>query len=618
MPQQRQAVLQRRLHTQMPLLRERLARLYGHTADFEVWLNQLIQRCLDSATDRPEALWQQDLAREAEPDWHQHAMLGYCTYVDKFAGTLRGVTQRIPHLQELGVTYLHLLPFLKAGTPPNDGGFAVASYEAIEPALGTWQDLRELTAELRAVGISLCSDFVLNHVSHDHPWAQQALAGDPQYRGYFHWAVDTEQVRAWEQHLGQIFPSTAPGNFTYIPAQQAWVWTTFYPYQWDLNYSNPQVFADMAQALLQLANQGVESFRLDSTAFLWKRLGTSCMNQPETHWLLQALRCLVNIAAPGVLLKAEAIMPTRDLPPYFGLGEARGRECHVAYHSSLMSASWVALAEQNAQLLGDVLRNTPALPPGCSWMTYVRCHDDIGWNVLRPELDARGSDQRQRLVHASRFFAGQTPDSYAQGASFQADDPTSVHGTNGMSADLVGLSSARTPHEQALAVQRLVLMQALSLFVGSLPLIYMGDEFALPNTSEAELAARQGPDGRELHRPPFDEALFALRHDLGTVPGQVFAALCALTQARRLHPVLHAGSPIQVFETGQPAVLGLRRAGQCLGLFNFSGQAQAIDLGAFRRSANALLLADLVHPGQFYPDTLHLLPYTSCWLQAQD
>ncbi|MEY2952112.1 MAG: sucrose hydrolase, partial [Pseudomonadota bacterium] len=347
-----------RLQVHLPLLRDRLHRLYGATPDFEPWFAALLCSVLDWALQRPLPLCQLDQQRHGNPHWHQApTMLAYSAYVDRFAGKLDQVAQRIPHLQDLGVRYLHLLPFLRARHGANDGGFAVASFEEVEPRLGTISDLRSLTDQLRQANISLCADLVLNHVADDHPWALAAQRNDPHYRAYFHVFDTPEQVRHQEAHLNQVFPQTAPGNFTYVPALQGWVWTTFYSYQWDLNYAHPAVFADMVSALLRLANLGVEAFRLDSTAYLWKRNDTTCMNQPEVHWLLQAMRCVVDIAAPGVLLKAEAIVPTRELPPYFGQAEAFGRECQVAYHSSLMAAAWVALAEQNAELVHEVLRN---------------------------------------------------------------------------------------------------------------------------------------------------------------------------------------------------------------------------------------------------------------------
>ncbi len=342
----------RRLSEQNSLLQHRLRQLYGHTPGFEPWYAQLLDQLRQLHRERSAALQALDAAREADPGWFQHqTMLGYCSYVDRFGGDLQGVRSRIDYLRELGVRYLHLLPFLRARAGDSDGGFAVASFDEIEPRLGSMEDLEALTADLRAAGISLCSDLVLNHVADDHPWARAAAAGDAHHRAFFHCFADRTEPDAYEQTLVQIFPRTAPGNFTYVEALNAWVWTTFFPYQWDLNYANPAVFAEIAQAMLRLANRGVDVFRLDSAPYIWKRPGTDCRNQPEAHWVLQALRAVAKLVAPGVLLKAEAIVPTPELAPYFGTGDAHGRECDLAYHSSAMAACWAAVAEQRTDLL---------------------------------------------------------------------------------------------------------------------------------------------------------------------------------------------------------------------------------------------------------------------------
>lgn len=308
-------------------------------------------------------------------------------------------------------------------------------------------------------------------------------------------------------------------------------------------------------------------------------------------------------------------MPTQDLPPYFGLGETQGPECHVAYHSSLMSASWVALAEQDTQIIQDVLSHTPALPDGCAWMTYVRCHDDIGWNVLRPEMDARGPDQRARLLHASQFFAGDVAGSYAQGAAFQASDPTVVHGTNGMAAALVGLTSAQTQAAQDAAKSRLVMMQTLSFFVGGLPLIYMGDEWGQGNTSAQEIAQRQGPDGRELHRPMFDELGFANRHDASTIQGQIYAALRAFIQVKKQHKGLSAQHALSVWHTGTNAVLGLKRGSNVLGLFNFSDSTQTLSPSPAITQNCMTHGTDLISGKTLDLQDLQLAPYSAVWLK---
>ena len=562
----------RRLAIHEPRLRERLAGLYGARADFLPWLGDLMEAIGRLHAQRPAPLLQLDAGREARPDWFlgQH-MLGYCAYVQNFGGDLQGVAARIPHLRELGVSYLHLLPFLRARAGENDGGFAVASFDDVEPALGDNADLEALTARLRDAGISLCSDFILNHVADDHAWAVAAQNGDAARRDFFHLFPDRAQPERYERTLGQVFPQVAPGNFSYVEQLGSWVWTTFYPYQWDLNYANPAVFAEMAAALLRLANRGIEVFRLDSTAFLWKREGSNCMNQPEAHALLQALRAIVAIAAPGVLLKAEAIVPSRELPAYFG--SAAAPECQLAYHSSLMAAGWAALAEQDTGLLRQVIADTPALPPAASWLSYVRCHDDIGWNVLRAEACAGGADGAARLARIANFYAG-AGDSYAAGAAFQSSDAQAAHGSNGMAAALAGMERAVDEAGREAALRRLLLLHGLALSFGALPVLYMGDELAQENDYGYSDRPQHAMDSRWLQRPRLDPQRMADRHDGATTPGRMYLALRALLQLRRRHDALAAGAPRRLLPGAAPAVLALARGARFVNLMNFSAQPQ--------------------------------------------
>jgi amylosucrase len=573
-PQARRAEAERRYAAHGPALRSCLQSLYGDTPGFEQWYGSLLSAIGELHGARSPALTELDTARAAQPDWFLgQQMLGYCSYVDRFGGDLRGVAARIPHLQELGVRYLHLLPFLKMREGENDGGFAVASFDEVEPRFGSNADLEALTGALRSAGISLCSDFILNHVADDHAWARGARDGNQRLRGFFHVFPDRTAPDAYERTLGQVFPQAAPGNFTFVPALDGWAWTTFYPYQWDLNWSNPEVFSAMAATLLRLANRGIEVFRLDSTAFLWKREGTNCMNQPEAHLILQALRALASIAAPGVLLKAEAIVPMRELPAYFG--QAAQPECHVAYHSSLMAAAWGSLAEQDASLLRSVVAGTPPLPPQASWLSYVRCHDDIGWNVLRAEAAEGGHHAQARLAAISRFFAG-AEGSFARGEAFQSSDPHAAHGSNGMAASLAGLEGAGGDAE-VLALRRLLLLHGLVLSFGALPVLYMGDELGQTNDNSFRQRPDRAMDSRWLQRPMLDEQRFAERHDGSTQAGRVYAALRSLVATRQRLPALAAGEPRSLLPSA-PQVLALQRGPAFLALYNFSGKPQQFTL----------------------------------------
>lgn len=574
-----------------------LYQAYFVTPDiFTTWLGDLMQTIAKAIYARPASLQALDLQRSSDKTWFMHQdRLGYCAYVDRFGGTLQGVAARIPHLQELGVNYLHLLPFLKARAGENDGGFAVADFDCIEPSLGNMQDLQTLCEQLRDKGISLCSDFVLNHVADDHAWALAAKRGDPHYRDYFYHFPDRVEPDIYEQTLTQVFPQTAPGNFSFIPELNGWTWTTFYPYQWDLNYRNPHVFTDVVTALLQLANRGVEVFRLDSTAYLWKRVGTNCMNQPEAHQLLQCLRHIVEIAAPGVLLKAEAIVPTKDLPAYLGNAEPPVRECHFAYHSSLMAASWLSLAEQDVSLLSAVARGTPELPPQSSWITYVRCHDDIGWNVLRQEASLLQQNKipnaqdrvqndvqkmvQQRLTAVSRFYAGDG--GFASGASFQAHDPAAVHGSVGMASALSGFARANSVLEKQQAQDRLLLLYGLCVCFGGMPLIYMGDEFAQGNDDHYQQTAAHAHDSRWLHRPYWDQYNNRTCNDPNHFSATTYTRLCEMLSWRRQLPQLAAHQARRLLQSKHAALFAFQR-GQphhpFLFLGNFSAEPMTLDV----------------------------------------
>lgn len=606
-----------------PRLLAALRRTYADAPALDDALHALVAGMAACAGARSDALHALDTARERDPRWFLAAdMLGYSTYVDRFGGSLRGVAERVPYLQRLGVRYLHLLPFLCPREGDSDGGFAVRDYDRVDPALGDDADLDALTTRLRDAGISLCADLVLNHTADDHRWALAARAGDAQYRDYYHVFPDRTLPDAHERTLGQVFPLTAPGNFTEVPGL-GHVWTTFYPYQWDLNWSNPNVFVEMALTLLRLANRGIEAFRLDSTAYLWKRLGTDSMNQPEAHALIQALRAVVDIVAHGVLLKAEAIVPAPALVPYFGTGDDAGHECHLAYHSTLMASLWAALAERRADPLCAAFARTPALPDGCGWLAYLRCHDDIGWNVLREEATGSATHAGFDLARIARFYAGIEPGSDARGRGFQNAGDDIVHGTNGMTAALCGLDAARERGDDAalaVAEARFLLLHGLMLSAPGLPTLYMGDEIAMGNDEHYADDPRHADEGRWLHRPAMDWST-AEAVERGTTDdsaGRIGATLRQMLAVRAATPAFRGDASTRVLAFDDPAVLGLLRGDDVLVLTNLSPREVAIvprDHASLPLDGWRDLLAG--------DDTTHALPATLAphalrWLRRTD
>lgn len=555
--------------------------LYGERPDFAVWGRRFVELAAQRYAERSEELRLLDLRRQAQPDWFQQPdMLGYVCYADRFAGTLRGVAERAAYFTELGVTYLHLMPLLKPRQGQNDGGYAVVDYRAVNPELGSMDDLAHLAAVLRRQGISLCIDLVCNHTAKEHEWARKARAGDPVYQDYYLMFPDRTMPDRYEKTLPEIFPEFKPGNFTYYPEMERWVWTTFNEFQWDLNYRNPAVLGEMLDTILYLANQGVEVLRLDAVAFMWKRLGTDSQNQPEAHAILQAFRALSRMAAPGLLLKAEAIVAPDKLVPYLGTGEATNKECELAYHNVFMVLLWSSLAEGKAVLMTRALQNMPPIPSATSWVTYVRCHDDIGWAVADQDAAEVGLSGPAHRAFLSEFYSGRFPGTFARGATFQHNRRTGDRRISGSCASLAGLELALEQEDADLvemALKRILLLHNLILAFGGTPLLYMGDELGLLNDTSYLLDDDLAGDNRWMHRPPMDWERAAERRRWDTPAGRLFRALTGMIAARRQTAALHAQAGSYAVWTHNESVFGLLRdspRGRLLVLANFSDRPQ--------------------------------------------
>ena len=505
---------------------------------------------------RPAELRLLDLRRHVEPDWFQSPrMLGYACYADRFGGDLRGVAGRVPYLAELGVTYLHLMPLLQPRPRPNDGGYAVMDYRRVREDLGSMDDLAQLASVLRADGISLTLDLVLNHVAAEHEWARRARAGEERYRSYFHVYPDRTLPDAYERTLPEVFPDFAPGSFTWDDELQGWVWTTFNTWQWDLAWDNPDVFCEFAEIVCFLANQGVECLRLDAIAFLWKRLGTDCQNQPEVHAVTQALRAVARIAAPALVFKAEAIVGPSQLVPYLGAGRHVGKVSDLAYHNSLMVQVWSSLAARDARLATQALRGFPPTPSTTAWATYVRGHDDIGWAIDDADAGAVGWEGWAHRAFLSDFYSGAFDGGFARGLVFQENVATGDRRISGSAASLAGLEAAQTPEERELAVRRLLLAYTVVMGFGGVPVVWMGDELALLNDPGWADDPAHADDNRWVHRPRMPWDVAERRSQEGTVEHAVWSGLRTRAQVRSGLPALHAAAEAELLDPVNPAVL---------------------------------------------------------------
>ncbi|HOY21197.1 MAG TPA: alpha-amylase family protein, partial [Haliscomenobacter sp.] len=509
-----------------------------------------IQRLMDILSqvdrERSPALKNLDSDREWKADWFQQPdQVGMMLYVDLFAGNLQGVIEHIDYFKELGITYLHLMPLLKPRNGPNDGGYAVADYRTVNERLGTMEQLRDLATLLHEKGMLLVIDYVMNHTAREHQWAQAALSGDQHYQDFYLLFDDRSLPDAYERSLPEVFPDFAPGNFTWQPEIQKWAWTTFYDFQWDLNYRNPAVFEAMLEEMLFLANVGIDILRLDAVPFLWKNLDTNCQNQQEAIHILAAYRALVRMVAPGLLFKSEAIVAPEDIIRYLGSGGLEGKVCEIGYNATLMNHLWQALASENTHLLRSTLSRLPAIPKEATWINYIRCHDDIGWGISDENAAAVGQSGRGTRNYCSDFYSGVLPHSYSEGYIFQRDRQTGEARTSGTAAALTGLQKALVeadPQKIDLAIKRLEVLNGVIFFMRGIPLIFSGDEIGQLNDYTYLLDPLKAGDNRWVHRPPMNWTKAARIHEAGTPEARIFSMHQRYIAVRRQSPALHSRS----------------------------------------------------------------------------
>lgn len=542
----------------------------GDMAAFDYFLGML-RRSWD---ERKEDLRAQDARREADPNWYrQRELLGMMLYTGAFAGTLEGVKEKLPYLEECGVNYLHLMPLLESPKGRSDGGYAVANFRRVQPELGTMEDLEALADACRAKGMSLCLDFVMNHTSEDHEWAKKARTGEPGYRERYFFYDNWDIPNRYEETVPQVFPTTAPGNFTWLEDCQQVVMTTFYPYQWDLNYANPVVMNDMTENLLYLTNRGIDVIRLDAVPYIWKELGTSCRNLPMVHTMVRLMRLACEIVCPSVLMLGEVVMEPAKVVPYFGSTEKP--ECHMLYNVTTMATTWHTLATGDVSLLRRQLDTVCALPKEFLFLNYLRCHDDIGWGLDYAWLNARfGTDEVAHKRYLNQWFTGQWPGSVSRGELYNDDPRLGDARLCGTTASLCGLETACDAMSQARAVGCDLMLHAWMFTQSGIPVLYSGDEVGQCNDYSYHQDPNKCADSRYLHRGDFPWEAAEQRHVEGTVENQLFYGLRRLETLRAQYPCFQPNANVWTFDTGSPHVLGVGRwynGCKLMAFFNFGG-----------------------------------------------
>lgn len=562
-----------RLEVYYDELRQLFMDLYHDEQAFEYFLDMLRK----NFRERKKTLKDVDARRAAHPYMHHsNRMMGMMLYTENFAGDLNGVAEKLEYFKECGVKYVHLMPLLDApeDSARSDGGYAVSDFRKVKPELGTMEDLEKLTSACHRRGIRVCLDFVMNHTSDEHAWAKAARAGDPLAQSRYFFYDNWDVPRQYEETMPQVFPETAPGNFTYFDDIGKIVMTTFYPFQWDLNYGNPLVFNDMTDNLLYLANRGVDIVRLDAVPYIWKELGTSCRNLPQVHTLVRMMNIACRIVCPSVLLLGEVVMEPSKVLPYFGTEDKP--ECDMLYNVTTMATIWHTMATRDVRLLRYQLQQIENVPSNCIFQNYLRCHDDIGWGLDYGFLAQFGMGEASHKKYLNDWFTGKYYGSPARGELYNDSEWLRDARLCGTTASLCGVESALYErNEEALerAIDADVMLHACMLTLRGIPVLYSGDEIGMLNDYDYHNDPGKQADSRNIHRRKMDWQKAQDRFDPSTVTARIFSEIKKLIMIRKYNDVFHSDAHVYPVDTGDNRVLGIIReyeGKRLLGLFNFS------------------------------------------------
>lgn len=605
---------------------ERLARhhdelrwLYMELYDNGAMFAELCDQMKRFYDERGAKLKELDAKREAAGAWYRASdMLGMQMYIDNFAGTISGVEERLDYIERCNVNYIHLMPFLDtpADRSRSDGGYAVSDFRRVKPELGTMDDLAHLADECHARGISLCMDFVMNHTSEDHEWARRARAGEGEYMSRYFFERDQGVIDRYTRDVPQVFPTTAPGHFTYLPELDQCVMTQFYPYQWDLNYRNPRVFNEMMYNFLFLANRGMDIIRIDAVPYIWKQLGTNCRNLKQVHTIVRMMRMIGEVVCPGIVLLGEVVMAPVEVVPYFGTVEKP--ECHMLYNVTTMATTWHTVATGDVRLLRRQLDAVYGLPHEYTFLNYLRCHDDIGWGLDYATLEGWGMEEVPHKKYLNDYFQGLVPGSTSRGELYNADPVTGDARFCATTASMCGIEAAGFEGDEAameVAVRKDIMLHAYMFTQSGLPIIYSGDEVGQVNDYTYKDDPEKAEDSRYIHRGAFDWGLAKAIEKKGTVQQRIFDALGALEAVRRDEPVFSADAEVRTKDYSDTSILWIVRTagGRALhAVFNFSDEAKTVWM------PEAAEYTDLLTGERAAVETVELPAWGFFWLQRTE
>jgi amylosucrase len=557
--------------------------VYPQTEQSARIFDELVAAIIQSYKERPVSMRRRDDAKEIHGQWFlDNKLAGMSLYVDRFCGNIKTLETKLSYFKELGVNLLHLMPIFESPEGESDGGYAVSNFRKVDARFGSLEELKSLQQKMDEEGMYLMIDIVLNHTSHQHEWAKKAKAGEKQYQDYFYMYDDRGIPNQFEKSMPEVFPESSPGNFTFNKETNKWVMTVFHHYQWDLNYSNPVVLKEMLSNILFFANLGVDVLRIDAPAFIWKQIGTSCQNLPQAHTVLRLIKSCVEMAAPGMAILGEAIVAPKEIMKYFGTGSYTARECDFAYNATQMALQWDMLATGDTRVMLAAQPDILQKPLGTTWITYTRCHDDIGLGYEDSMIQQAGFDPYLHRQFMKNYYSGQFPGSPSKGALFSFNPKTGDARISGSLASLCGLEKALDDNDEAAietSINKILLMQSHSFLLGGMPMIFYGDEIGYTNDYSYLNDPGKSYDNRWMHRPVIDWKKVNLRKKAGTIENRIFTATKRLLGIRCSLSCIADHKNITWLNTRNIHVAGYLRSSKeqnLFCLFNFSGNTEMV------------------------------------------
>lgn len=568
--------------------------LYENHPAGKAAFERLIQTIIKAHKSRPAVLQERDTTKAEKGNWFlSNEIAGMSLYADRFCGNISNLGDKLDYFERLGVNFLHLMPIFQSPENESDGGYAVSDFRKIEERFGNIEDLKKVQQKMLVKNMYLMLDIVLNHTSHRHEWAEKAKQGDRVYQDYFYFFDDRTLPDEFDKTMPDIFPESAPGSFTYVPECDKWVMTVFHNYQWDLNYTNPMVFVEMLDTIFFYANLGADILRIDAPAFIWKQLGTTCQNLPQAHTILRLIKQCVQAVAPGMALLGEAIVAPAEIMKYFGSGQYKARECDFAYNATQMALQWDALATGNIKVMLAAQQELLRKPFGTTWITYTRSHDDIGLGYDDYMIEQAGYNSYEHRNFLKNYYSGVFEGSPAKGALFSSNLKTGDARISGSLASLCGLEKALDENDETateLSIRKILMMQAMSFFIGGIPMIFYGDEMGYTNDYSYLDDPGKSYDNRWMHRPVINWKKVTKIDNQETAEARIFLGTQRLLSIRKKLPALADYSNLTWLTPHNIHVAAFIRAvgaKRIFCLFNFSSETAYVTWYIFKENDNA-------------------------------